>query len=675
VKHEEARDLLADYALDLLERDGLVDVAEHVDECEVCHAELRLYGQAARALASLAAREPAVLAATLDIPKPTGEVLGRIAALVHGSGNGNGRSLASVAPVESVTITGRPAQPRRRWGLFGGRPVAPAEPEAAETSGEDEFGTETFDDLAPTPPPAAVPARGRQRAGEKAISAETPPPGLDAPPVASDARSAPGQAVPSLLAEAAGPPAAIPADSPPAEVAVPSAAESTSSRSTPEPAPGAETPPALSGESASPPALAPRVPLPEVEGSRDASADPTSGDAGPGGFDAGIGVDDTAVFGGGAAGATGTLERPATEDRAGETGIAAPLEEHAGPALPAAQEQPSAHDAVPASEPDAGTLEDEDFFGDPFAPGAGDDWSAIPPSRRRRFLRPRERPPGRRTTGEYGASPAGGSPRGDAMSPGGPDAPGGPPPGPRPRLFGPRNRRRHAEDDFATDSFADLLGLPELDDTPPAPAPRPSTADPAAEHDLYDDLYELPAGEPRGRSAAAAAPAMVASPAPAPEVRKSGRGWVFATLMFALIAGILVAGGVAGFFVLVDYRNQATDLESKQPFLALQIGFTGENDIQGIAYLESPGYTRGFLRLDNLPIPDKGRAYVLWAEGENGVQMIREVRVTRDERLYLDLSRLPKNLSRLFFTEEQQGFRGNQPTGRVVATGVPPFVP
>jgi hypothetical protein len=109
--------------------------------------------------------------------------------------------------------------------------------------------------------------------------------------------------------------------------------------------------------------------------------------------------------------------------------------------------------------------------------------------------------------------------------------------------------------------------------------------------------------------------------------------------------------------------------------LAMQIGFTGENDIQGIAYLESPDYTRGFLRLDNLPIPPKGQAYVLWADSAAGLQMIREVRVTRDERLYLDLTRLPKNLSRLFFTEEEQGFRGKEPNGRVVATGVPPFVP
>lgn len=71
MSHARIRDRLPDFALDLLERDAADEVEEHIPRCEACHAEVRLYAQAAAAL-------------TLRTPPPQlGEgVLERIAAHV-----------------------------------------------------------------------------------------------------------------------------------------------------------------------------------------------------------------------------------------------------------------------------------------------------------------------------------------------------------------------------------------------------------------------------------------------------------------------------------------------------------------------------------------------------------------------------------------------------------------
>ncbi|MCC6382798.1 MAG: anti-sigma factor [Dehalococcoidia bacterium] len=71
MSHARIRDRLPDFALDLLERDAADEVEEHLPRCEACHAEARLYAQAAAAL-------------TLRTPPPRlGEgVLDRIAAHV-----------------------------------------------------------------------------------------------------------------------------------------------------------------------------------------------------------------------------------------------------------------------------------------------------------------------------------------------------------------------------------------------------------------------------------------------------------------------------------------------------------------------------------------------------------------------------------------------------------------
>lgn len=61
MKHEQASELLADFAIDLLEPDEAAAVRAHIEQCAECRAELQVYLQAGDALA--VAVEPVALAA------------------------------------------------------------------------------------------------------------------------------------------------------------------------------------------------------------------------------------------------------------------------------------------------------------------------------------------------------------------------------------------------------------------------------------------------------------------------------------------------------------------------------------------------------------------------------------------------------------------------------------
>ena len=206
IDHDEARELLPDFALDLLEQEEHGNIVDHLRECDVCLAEAQLYLQGARALSLVAAHEPQALSLRTFVSRvPDGTVERIRTRVLDGPGMVEEVAAHYAAPSREVAEAGS----RGGWRLFGRSRAKDSARTAtgllereplpggafAEASGAasaagpalnyrrphdreefDDFGTDSFDDLfrSPAVEVAAVPA-----------SAPAPPPsgGPEAPGV------------------------------------------------------------------------------------------------------------------------------------------------------------------------------------------------------------------------------------------------------------------------------------------------------------------------------------------------------------------------------------------------------------------------------------------------------------------------------------------------------------
>lgn len=219
IDHDEARELLPDFALDLLEQEEHGNIVDHLRECDVCLAEAQLYLQGARALSLVAAHEPQALSLRTFVPRvPDGAVERIRTRVLDGPGVVQEVAAHYAAPSREVAEAGS----RGGWRLFGRSRAKDSARTAtgllereplpggafAEASGAasaagpalnygrpqdreefDDFGTDSFEDLfrspavevaaapAPPPAPAAEASDGPEAPGiEPAIERES---GLD----------------------------------------------------------------------------------------------------------------------------------------------------------------------------------------------------------------------------------------------------------------------------------------------------------------------------------------------------------------------------------------------------------------------------------------------------------------------------------------------------------------
>ena len=78
IDHDTARDLLPDFALDLLVHGEAGDVLDHLRACDVCLAEAQLYLHGARALSIALSRSPQSLSLRASLPRLPEGALARI---------------------------------------------------------------------------------------------------------------------------------------------------------------------------------------------------------------------------------------------------------------------------------------------------------------------------------------------------------------------------------------------------------------------------------------------------------------------------------------------------------------------------------------------------------------------------------------------------------------------
>jgi hypothetical protein len=147
-----------------------------------------------------------------------------------------------------------------------------------------------------------------------------------------------------------------------------------------------------------------------------------------------------------------------------------------------------------------------------------------------------------------------------------------------------------------------------------------------------------------------------------------GGGWRAAAILFALTTLALGGALVYGFFQLVEYRDDARYLEQRLPFYAVQLPLTGE-DLLGTVYISQPRLDRGVIVVNGLPQNEPGQVYVVWIERNDGtVEFNRVFLVTGEERVHLDITRLPRTFARLFITVEPSNPRPAEPTGAELAS-------
>jgi hypothetical protein len=548
VKHDEARMLLAPWALDLLDPEIREPVGDHIEVCGVCQMEAALYAEAVSGLFAYAARRPDALAVgtlpafdaarlealKLNVRRALAQKDGLLPgmpqaapeALPHAARATGDRSPAAAhhAPPES------PGRDRKGW-RFRGRHIPPpmAPPPSPPASGEDDFGTDILD-------LAALVRRPSERL--------QPP--LNAP-----------------ATEAGGPETGSPPD---------------------------ERPPRVPGSPAA------HEPLPRpAEDEQWAPAEPP------------VPVVEAAGAGQRAPGRTAPQSPPATtvpDSLESLLDLVAPRETPPRPAPPPAPEADAP--AAGGASPGAGAAASKPAPAPELAPLAAASVAAATPARQRL---------------------------------------------PQPWEVFEDEQFPDEDDAFSTEA-------------------------------ALDDLFGGPARGAAARAGVAGAPRVPAETTYIDEygdpyiLRKGvNSGWRSAAILLGLLSVGLFAALVAGFFVLLDTRNRADLLEQKQPRLALYFGFSND-EVQGTVYLQPPSYTRGLIAMDTLVNFPREKQLVLWAEGPDGVVLIRPLfRQVGSSRTYVDLTRVPRGFTRMFITEEDSPFRGQVPTGREVMTVRPPFDP
>ena len=141
MNHDEARDLLAEYALELVTSDERRGIEGHAESCDICGLEARLYVQAAAALpiAALAGARADIDAAAYDRIRDA--VAGR--AMAHGAPRPrSAHTRRSGAPHQSGAAL--PPAPAREHGLRSLLRRPPSEPEP-----DDDFSLDIFADTTP----------------------------------------------------------------------------------------------------------------------------------------------------------------------------------------------------------------------------------------------------------------------------------------------------------------------------------------------------------------------------------------------------------------------------------------------------------------------------------------------------------------------------------------------
>ncbi len=169
---------------------------------------------------------------------------------------------------------------------------------------------------------------------------------------------------------------------------------------------------------------------------------------------------------------------------------------------------------------------------------------------------------------------------------------------------------------------------------------------------------------------------------------KVGAGWRFWAVLFGLTTVVLAGGLIAGFLVLLDVRETSREFEGQLAVSALQVGLAGDG-VQGIAYISADS-RRALLVIDGLKQVERGQQLVVWTEETNGtVTRARAFSPNRETRQYLEITRIPRQLKRIFITLEPTPAASTpaptstggtpaasptprpvlKPTGSVVATG------
>lgn len=710
IDHDEARELLPDFALDLLEQEEHGNIVDHLRECDVCLAEAQLYLQGARALSLVAAHQPQALSLRTFVSRvPDGAVERIRTRVLDGPGMAQVQEAAAhyAAPSREVAEAGS----RGGWRLFGRSRAKDSARTAtgllereplpggafAEASGAasaagpalnygrpqdreefDDFGTDSFEDLfrspavevaavpAPPPAPAAQATGGPEAPGiEPAIDRES---GLDwlFETVETDEPADTSDPSDHLWDE----PEDLAEPELPAMPETPKHERRVLGRRKDETEPAARANSAAAGADAPPTApvrLQPKDLGPPNSQRLAARMRTQATKAAPPPPPA-----RKRFFRRGAKPEEAPAARWQTEEDFGDDPffeVAPPAavvqEEHAetlGESRPAGDGKEPTAEVVAVPEPDAPVAQVAITAArtptiDDFLSGIAPDEDDQPAAGDALLAALHGEEPGRKRR-RFGRRKSGSALR--AAQPAPEIAlPSGTTRGRR-FFFGHRAGRPE-EEDLTTDIYAQALAIP-APAAAPAPGGTPAVAPtrPLAPASIpgLDGYYDDELEEDDDEEADA----------------KVGSSWRTATFVLVLAVVALVGGLGFAFYTLLNTRTDLNAINAKIPSYAVQIGFKGE-DLQGIGYFASD-YKRGVLALDGVKPAPAGKTIVVWSTSrKDGTKPISALSADRNGgRLYFEVRRVPPDVMRIFATLETQGRTlPTTPAGPEIFSGDAPF--